>query len=96
MQAADTTLYWAKADGKDRWALFDPERNAREVTRYALLAAAMPAALERGEFFLEYQPLVGLADGHVLGVEALVRWQPPAVRAARGRTGSSAWPRRPA
>ncbi|MGP3984676.1 putative bifunctional diguanylate cyclase/phosphodiesterase [Streptomyces sp. KR80] len=76
MQAADTTLYWAKADGKARWTLFDPERNAHRITRQALASTLRPA-VERGEFTLEYQPLVGLGDGAVRGVEALVRWQHP-------------------
>ncbi|WP_434404138.1 putative bifunctional diguanylate cyclase/phosphodiesterase [Streptomyces sp. NBC_01353] len=76
MQAADTTLYWAKADGKARWTLFDPERNAHRMTRQALSSTLRPA-VERGEFGLEYQPLVGLADGAVHGVEALVRWNHP-------------------
>ncbi|MFI1013232.1 putative bifunctional diguanylate cyclase/phosphodiesterase [Streptomyces sp. NPDC020965] len=76
MQAADTTLYWAKADGKARWTLFDPERNAHQVTRQALASTLRPA-VEHGEFALEYQPLVGLADGVTRGVEALVRWHHP-------------------
>ncbi|MEU4078526.1 histidine kinase [Streptomyces venezuelae] len=76
MQAADTTLYWAKADGKARWTLFDPERNAHRMTRQALSSTLRPA-VERGEFTLEYQPLVELADGAVRGVEALVRWNHP-------------------
>jgi diguanylate cyclase (GGDEF)-like protein/PAS domain S-box-containing protein len=76
VRAADVTLYWAKAEGRSRWALFDPDRNAREVTRYTL-SATMPAALDRGEFFVEYQPMVRLSDGAVTGVEALVRWQHP-------------------
>ncbi|MFD3335189.1 putative bifunctional diguanylate cyclase/phosphodiesterase [Streptomyces sp. NPDC058700] len=76
MQAADTTLYWAKADGKARWTLFDPERNAHRMTRQALSSTLRPA-VERGEFGLEYQPLVDLADGAVRGVEALVRWNHP-------------------
>ncbi|MET9666022.1 EAL domain-containing protein [Streptomyces sp. NPDC006475] len=76
MQAADTTLYWAKADGKARWTLFDPERNAHRMTRQALSSTLRPA-VERGEFALEYQPLVGLADGMTRGVEALVRWNHP-------------------
>ncbi|WP_329117683.1 putative bifunctional diguanylate cyclase/phosphodiesterase [Streptomyces sp. NBC_01465] len=76
MQAADTTLYWAKADGKARWTLFDPERNAHRMTRQALTSSLRPA-VERGEFTLEYQPLVGMADGVVRGVEALVRWRHP-------------------
>nr|WP_306327253.1 EAL domain-containing protein [Streptomyces venezuelae] len=76
MQAADTTLYWAKADGKARWTLFDPERNAHRMTRQALSSTLRPA-VERGEFALEYQPLVELSDGAVRGVEALVRWNHP-------------------
>ncbi|MBO4258165.1 putative bifunctional diguanylate cyclase/phosphodiesterase [Streptomyces griseorubiginosus] len=76
MQAADTTLYWAKADGKARWTLFDPERNAHRMTRQALASHLRPA-IERGEFVLEYQPLVGMEDGRVNGVEALVRWNHP-------------------
>ncbi|WP_234426365.1 putative bifunctional diguanylate cyclase/phosphodiesterase [Streptomyces kebangsaanensis] len=76
MQAADTTLYWAKADGKARWTLFDPERNARRMTRQALVSS-LRAAVERGEFALEYQPLVGMDDGRLRGVEALVRWRHP-------------------
>ncbi|MFE7361764.1 putative bifunctional diguanylate cyclase/phosphodiesterase [[Kitasatospora] papulosa] len=76
MQAADTTLYWAKADGRARWTLFDPERNAHRMTRQALSSTLLPA-VERGEFTLEYQPLVGMADGIVRGVEALVRWNHP-------------------
>jgi len=76
MKAADTTLYWAKAEGRNRWALFDPERHAKEVTRYEL-SRSLPGALARGELFLEYQPLVRLADDKLAGVEALVRWQHP-------------------
>ncbi|MER5882767.1 EAL domain-containing protein [Streptomyces sp. NPDC001941] len=76
MQAADTTLYWAKADGKARWTLFDPERNAHRMTRQALSSTLRPA-VERGEFALEYQPLVELGTGVVRGVEALVRWNHP-------------------
>jgi diguanylate cyclase (GGDEF)-like protein len=76
MRAADVTLHWAKTSGRGRWALFDPERNERELTRYAL-SAAMPAALERGEFYLDYQPLASLTHGGMLGVEALVRWRHP-------------------
>ncbi|MEU9440423.1 bifunctional diguanylate cyclase/phosphodiesterase [Streptomyces sp. NPDC048304] len=76
MQAADTTLYWAKADGKARWTLFDPERNAHRMTRQALSSTLRPA-IERGEFTLEYQPLVGMGDGRLAGVEALIRWNHP-------------------
>ncbi|WP_344381095.1 putative bifunctional diguanylate cyclase/phosphodiesterase [Streptomyces thermolineatus] len=76
MQAADTTLYWAKADGKARWTLFDPERNAHRVTRQEL-SRTLRSAVDRGEFAVEYQPLVGLGDARMRGVEALVRWRHP-------------------
>jgi EAL domain-containing protein (putative c-di-GMP-specific phosphodiesterase class I) len=76
MKAIDVTLYWAKSDGKARWALFDSERHNLQLARYAL-SAAMPGALERGEFFLDYQPLVRLEDSSLVGVEALVRWRHP-------------------
>jgi diguanylate cyclase len=76
MRSADITLHWARADGGNRWVQFDPERNTRDVARYRL-AATMPAALERGEFTLVYQPLIELATGAVAGAEALVRWRHP-------------------
>ena len=76
MRAADITLHWAKSEGKARYAVFDPDRYAREVARYTL-AAAMPAALDRGELTLVYQPIVGLARDRLIGVEALARWRHP-------------------
>ncbi|WP_204334372.1 MULTISPECIES: bifunctional diguanylate cyclase/phosphodiesterase [Micromonospora] len=76
MRAADSTLHWAKAAGGARWSIFDADRNRRELARYAL-SAAIPAALDRGEFYLDYQPLTSLRDGRVLGMEALVRWRHP-------------------
>ncbi|MEE1928172.1 EAL domain-containing protein [Streptomyces sp. TRM 70351] len=76
MQAADTTLYWAKADGGARWTLFDPERNAHRMTRQAL-SSTLRQGVDRGEFTLEFQPIVGLADETLRGVEALVRWRHP-------------------
>ena len=76
MKVADTTMYWAKQNSCGRFALFDRERSNREITRYGL-SSAMRTALDRGEFFVEYQPIVALVDNTVLGVEALVRWQHP-------------------
>ncbi|GAA1249746.1 EAL domain-containing protein [Kitasatospora nipponensis] len=73
---ADATLYWSKADGRARWTLYDRDRGAHQLTR-RLLTTALRPALERGEFTVEYQPLVGLADGTVHGAEALVRWRHP-------------------
>jgi diguanylate cyclase (GGDEF)-like protein/PAS domain S-box-containing protein len=76
LKAADVTLYRAKADGRGRWALYDPYAVAAEVARYEL-SSALPDALDRGEFHLVYQPIVGLPDKSLRGVEALVRWHHP-------------------
>jgi diguanylate cyclase (GGDEF)-like protein/PAS domain S-box-containing protein len=76
LKAADVTLYRAKSDGRGRWAMYDAERSAREVARYEL-AAALPDALDRGDFTLAYQPIVSLDDGAIRGVEALLRWRHP-------------------
>ncbi len=76
MAAADITLYRAKGNGKGRYAVFDREHTEREIARI-LMSSTLSAAIERGEFLLDYQPLVPLSGGHAAGVEALVRWQHP-------------------
>ncbi|GAA3003832.1 cyclic Di-GMP phosphodiesterase RmdA [Kitasatospora albolonga] len=76
VRAADLTLYRAKEAGRGRWTLFDPKENARAVSRYAV-SVRMPAALDRGEFYIDYQPLCSLDDGRLVAVEALVRWRHP-------------------
>ena len=76
MKAADTTLYRAKHDGRDRVARFDAHRHHADIDRLAT-AARMPLALAAGEFVVEYQPLVNLPDRRMVGVEALVRWDLP-------------------
>ncbi|MFI0235960.1 putative bifunctional diguanylate cyclase/phosphodiesterase [Streptomyces sp. NPDC016845] len=76
LRSADITMYRAKSAGGNRYELADPEADARAITRHGL-TTALPAALDRGEFFIEYQPLVHLGDGSVRGAEALVRWRHP-------------------
>ncbi len=76
LRSADITMYRAKAAGGNRFEFADAEADARAITRHGL-TNALPAALERGEFFIEYQPLVHMRDGTVHGAEALVRWSHP-------------------
>ncbi|MEV4338886.1 EAL domain-containing protein [Streptomyces sp. NPDC049590] len=76
LRSADITMYRAKSAGGNRAETADPEADARAITRHGL-TTALPTALERGEFFIEYQPLVHLGDGSVRGAEALVRWLHP-------------------
>jgi diguanylate cyclase (GGDEF)-like protein/PAS domain S-box-containing protein len=82
MRAADISLYQAKARGRGRLELHDPSADAHHMTWHAL-ATEIAAALTRGEFFLEYQPLVSLADNSVRRVEALLRWRHPVLGLVR-------------
>jgi diguanylate cyclase (GGDEF)-like protein len=76
MKNADLALYRAKAEGRGTWRLYDVEMDEREQDRRALQSALRQAVL-RDEFHLEYQALVDLADGRIIGAEALLRWQHP-------------------
>ena len=93
LQAADTTLNRAKRHGRGGVAEFEPRLHRRAVSRFAL-AARMADALAAGEFALEYQPLIRLADNVPVGVEALVRWDLPTGERI-GPIGSCRSPRRP-
>jgi diguanylate cyclase (GGDEF)-like protein/PAS domain S-box-containing protein len=73
---ADIAMYHAKAAGKNRYAVFEPQM--QDVLHERLrLEADIGRALTEQEFFLEYQPIVDLGTGSLLGVEALVRWRHP-------------------
>ena len=76
MRNADTALYEAKKAGPNSYRFFEPEMNANLV-RYVQTREALALAIDRGEFELHYQPQVSLADGRVVGVEALIRWRRP-------------------
>lgn len=64
----------AAKDKRGRWVLFErpPERQAPSAADYELEIAP---ALARGEFRAVFQPIVRLADGATVGVEALARWR---------------------
>ena len=73
---ADTALYRAKEQGRDRYQLFTPSMNAGACERLAL-ENGLRRALAQGELRVHYQPLLDLASGRIFGVEALLRWQDP-------------------
>ena len=76
LRSADLALVRAKANGKGRSQVFVPEfEYARAVRRE--LETDIKIALARGEFAMHYQPLFDLAEGRIVGFEALIRWTSP-------------------
>ena len=75
LRRADMAMYRAKLGGRNAVCFFDPSMQA-DVHARADVEAGLWVALEQRQFVLHYQPQVA-ADGTVLGLEALVRWQHP-------------------
>jgi diguanylate cyclase (GGDEF)-like protein/PAS domain S-box-containing protein len=75
LRDADAAMYMAKGRGKSRVIVFEPGMHRAALTRLAL-KGDLERALERGEFRLQYQPIVDLRSGTIAGAEALIRWQP--------------------
>ena len=76
IQKADTAMYHAKAQGKNRYQFFSEEMNLKAQKRLAL-KTDLRRAVDRDEFVVHYQPKIRLDTGKVTGVEALLRWQMP-------------------
>ena len=76
LRNADIAMYSAKAAGKARFVVFQPHMQEQLHDRL-LLEQDIDLALERDEFFVEFQPVVDLTHRELLGVEALVRWRHP-------------------
>jgi diguanylate cyclase (GGDEF)-like protein len=76
LRNADVAMYRAKADGKHRAQVFDPTMHSSIVERHAL-SSDLGRSVSRGELAVHYQPIVTLASGQIVGVEALVRWNHP-------------------
>jgi diguanylate cyclase (GGDEF)-like protein len=76
LKKADIAMYRAKDSGRNAFRFFDAQMNAG-VAEHLQLVAGIRTALARGEFQLHYQPQVDLDSGHIVGAEALIRWQHP-------------------
>ncbi len=76
LRDADSAMFRAKAAGRASWQFFDDAMHAQAVARLTV-EGELRDALIRKEFVVYYQPIVALADAHIVGHEALVRWAHP-------------------
>ncbi len=76
LRDADIAMYYAKAQGRGRYEVFDPAMQAVAMTRLQL-ENDLRRAMVLQEFCVHYQPIVSLSTGQLSGFEALVRWHHP-------------------
>ncbi|MBK1691050.1 EAL domain-containing protein [Ectothiorhodospira mobilis] len=78
LKHADLAMYEAKTHGRNGYEFFAPNLSEGVLDRLKM-ESALRGASARDELRVHYQPQVDLRDGSLLGVEALVRWQHPAL-----------------
>ncbi len=76
LRNADAAMYAAKREGKGRHRMFEKMMHVETMQRLQL-RADLRTAVDRSEFYLDFQPIIALRGGDVRGVEALVRWRHP-------------------
>jgi diguanylate cyclase (GGDEF)-like protein len=76
LRHADLAMYKAKQAGRNSYRFFDLTMQD-DMSASPRLFAELQTALARLEFVLHYQPVVDMRDRHLLGCEALIRWQHP-------------------
>lgn len=76
MQQADTALFAAKASGRSRHQFHSEDLSQRTRDRVTMEADLRRGLAER-QFSVHFQPKVSLADGRIVGAEALLRWHHP-------------------
>jgi diguanylate cyclase (GGDEF)-like protein len=77
LKNADMALYRGKSEGRNVYRFFEPGMDAMVRARLAL-ETDLEAALPRREFELDFQPIMNIASGEIVGAEALMRWHSPA------------------
>ena len=80
IQNADAAMYRAKEQGRNTNQFFTSELNERAIARIRI-EGLLRRALERKQLFLHYQPVVNIASGTTVCVEALLRWNAPGIGA---------------
>ena len=80
LKNADAAMYAAKQGGKNGFEFYDGTIN-EETLRRLNIDNALRGAMERDEFFLNYQPQVDAISGRIRGMEALLRWRNQALGA---------------
>lgn len=76
LRAADTAMHYAKRQGKGNTVIFDLEMQKRAIERLQL-ETDLQQAIRSQQLHLNYQPIISLSTGQIMGFEALVRWQHP-------------------
>lgn len=76
LRAADLAMYHAKAYGRGRFLVFEPQFDQQAQERREL-EAALRAAVEQDALEIHYQPFANLETGQISGFEALSRWKDP-------------------
>jgi len=76
LKSAGAALDRAKEQGGNNYEFYTAGRTTRAL-RQLVLESNLRPGLERLEFFVQYQPQVSSVDFHLVGMEALVRWQHP-------------------
>lgn len=78
LKNADTAMYRAKEKGRNTYRFYAAKMNAQSAEQL-MLESALRHALERGELEMHYQPKMNLQSQRIVGVEALMRWNHPAL-----------------
>jgi diguanylate cyclase len=76
MKCADVAMYRSKSSGRNQ-SHFYSKAIHDEVLKRVTLESDLRIAVEQQQFVLYYQPQVSYSDHHIVGVEALIRWQHP-------------------
>jgi diguanylate cyclase (GGDEF)-like protein/PAS domain S-box-containing protein len=78
MKNADIAMYYAKEEGKNNFQIYSSNIRSHSLERLAL-EANLRNAMERSEFSLHYQAKLDMRQSRITGVEALLRWNSPAL-----------------